>query len=136
MRWSPTCSHFDGTELFQGLDRAHRRLPASSRHQERHRGGGQTDDRQQHERGGVAGLGRVAARLDVRSDDRADHGRADRGADGPDVAISTKAGLVRTDASFDDLLRLVTGITSAGFVDEAQRARVLAFALDGIRTRS
>jgi hypothetical protein len=54
----------------------------------------------------------------------------------PLLERAQKAGVVRTDASFDDLLRLVTGITSAGFVDEAQRARVLAFALDGIRSRS
>jgi AcrR family transcriptional regulator len=54
----------------------------------------------------------------------------------PLLERAQKAGVVRTDASFDDLLRLVTGITSAGFVDEAQRARVLAFALDGIRTRA
>jgi AcrR family transcriptional regulator len=44
------------------------------------------------------------------------------------------AGEVRPDASFDDMLRLVSGLTSAGFVDDAQRERVLAFALDGLRT--
>ena len=53
----------------------------------------------------------------------------------PLLERAQKAGVVRGDASFDDLLRLVTGITSAGFVDDEQRARVLAFALDGIRTR-
>jgi AcrR family transcriptional regulator len=53
----------------------------------------------------------------------------------PLLERAQKAGVVRADASFDDLLRLVTGITSAGFVDDGQRVRVLAFALDGIRTR-
>jgi AcrR family transcriptional regulator len=47
-----------------------------------------------------------------------------------------EAGEVRTDASFDDVLRMVSGLTSAGFVDEAQRDRVLSYALDGLRTRS
>jgi AcrR family transcriptional regulator len=45
------------------------------------------------------------------------------------------AGEVRADASFDDLLRMISGLVSATFVDEAQRDRVLAFALDGIRPR-
>jgi AcrR family transcriptional regulator len=44
------------------------------------------------------------------------------------------AGEVRPDLSFDDLVRLVTSILSAGFPDEAQRDRVLAIALDGVRT--
>jgi AcrR family transcriptional regulator len=43
------------------------------------------------------------------------------------------AGVVRADASLDDVLRLVSGLTSASFVDDAQRGRVLAFALDGLR---
>jgi hypothetical protein len=41
--------------------------------------------------------------------------------------------VVRGDASFDDVLRLVSGLTSASFVDEAQKERVLALALDGLR---
>jgi AcrR family transcriptional regulator len=44
-----------------------------------------------------------------------------------------QAGEVRPDASFDDLLRMVSGLTSAGFVDTAQRDRVIGFALNGIR---
>lgn len=44
------------------------------------------------------------------------------------------AGEARTDVSFDDLLRMVSGLTAAGFVDQAQRDRVLAIALDGVRT--
>lgn len=45
------------------------------------------------------------------------------------------AGQVRPDASFDDVLRMISGLVSGAFVDEAQRARVLEFALDGIRLR-
>jgi AcrR family transcriptional regulator len=44
-----------------------------------------------------------------------------------------EAGAVRADASFDDVLRMVAGLVSAGYVDEAQRERVLGYALDGIR---
>lgn len=45
------------------------------------------------------------------------------------------AGEARADAGFDDVLRMVTGITSAGFVDDEQRERVLGIALDGVRIR-
>ena len=45
------------------------------------------------------------------------------------------AGEARTDIDFDDVVRLVSGITSGGFVDDAQRDRVLQIALDGIRAR-
>ncbi|MFF1820880.1 TetR/AcrR family transcriptional regulator [Kribbella sp. NPDC058245] len=45
------------------------------------------------------------------------------------------AGEARTDVSFDDLLRMVNGLTGAGFVDDAQRDRVLQIALDGVRAR-
>jgi AcrR family transcriptional regulator len=44
-----------------------------------------------------------------------------------------EAGEVRGDASFDDVLRMVSGLVSAGYVDVAQRDRVLSYALDGIR---
>jgi AcrR family transcriptional regulator len=44
------------------------------------------------------------------------------------------AGQARADIGFDDVVRLVSGITSAGFTDDAQRDRVLQIALDGIRT--
>jgi AcrR family transcriptional regulator len=43
------------------------------------------------------------------------------------------AGEARADIDFDDVVRLVSGITSGGFVDEAQRDRVLQIALDGLR---
>ncbi|MBL7254123.1 TetR/AcrR family transcriptional regulator [Paractinoplanes lichenicola] len=43
------------------------------------------------------------------------------------------AGEVRADASFDDMLRMVSGVTSGAFVDTAQRDRVLGFALSGLK---
>ncbi|MGY4768074.1 TetR/AcrR family transcriptional regulator [Kribbella sp. CWNU-51] len=46
-----------------------------------------------------------------------------------------EAGEARKDVSFDDLLRMVSGLTAAGFVDDDQRGRVLEIALDGVRAR-
>ncbi|MEU4694002.1 helix-turn-helix domain-containing protein [Actinoplanes sp. NPDC023714] len=51
----------------------------------------------------------------------------------PLMIRAQQAGEVRADVSFDDVLRLVSGLTSASFVDDAQRDRVLHIALDGIR---
>jgi AcrR family transcriptional regulator len=51
----------------------------------------------------------------------------------PLLARAQETGEVRADASLDDVLRLVSGLTSAGFVDAEQRDRVLRFALDGLR---
>ncbi|RDS64475.1 TetR/AcrR family transcriptional regulator [Streptomyces sp. M7] len=45
-----------------------------------------------------------------------------------------EAGEARRDASFDDVLRMITGIIATGYVSDEQRGRVLRFALDGIRT--
>lgn len=47
-----------------------------------------------------------------------------------------EAAEVRADASFDDLLRMVSGLSSAVFVDTEQRDRVLGFALSGLRVRA
>jgi AcrR family transcriptional regulator len=44
------------------------------------------------------------------------------------------AGIARTDASFDDVLRLIMGITLTQAGDPDQLDRLLAIALDGIRT--
>lgn len=44
------------------------------------------------------------------------------------------AGEARSDVAFDDFLRMVSSLTGAAFVDEAQRERVLQIALDGVRT--
>ncbi len=46
-----------------------------------------------------------------------------------------EAGEARKDTSFDDVLRMVSGLTGAGFVDEEQRDRVLQIALDGVRAQ-
>ncbi|MEV0535092.1 helix-turn-helix domain-containing protein [Kitasatospora sp. NPDC050463] len=43
------------------------------------------------------------------------------------------AGEVRADMSVDDLLRLVSGVSSVAFPEEGQRDRVLGIALDGVR---
>ena len=43
------------------------------------------------------------------------------------------AGAVRGDVNFDDVLRMISGITAGGYVDDAQRERVLMMALDGIK---
>lgn len=51
----------------------------------------------------------------------------------PLFARAQQAGAVRSDISFDDVLRLVSGITSAAYVDDAQRDRVLEVALSGLR---
>jgi len=57
------------------------------------------------------------------------------GAGEPLLQRAQDAGVVRADLTFDDFLRLLSGITSGTFTDDAQRDRVLAIALDGIRTR-
>ncbi|SNT63169.1 regulatory protein, tetR family [Asanoa hainanensis] len=53
----------------------------------------------------------------------------------PLLAAAQKAEEVRPDVTFDDLLRMVSGLTSTTYVDSAQRRKVLALALDGLRTR-
>ncbi|MGY0019948.1 TetR/AcrR family transcriptional regulator [Streptomyces sp. cg35] len=53
----------------------------------------------------------------------------------PLLRRAQEAGEVRDDLSFDDLLRMVSGVTGAAYVDDEQRDRVLGFALDGIRRR-
>ncbi|MFF7352147.1 TetR/AcrR family transcriptional regulator [Streptomyces filipinensis] len=55
-------------------------------------------------------------------------------AGGPLLERAQRAGVARTDMDFTDLLRMVAGITATAFDDDAQRDRVLAIALDGVRT--
>ncbi|SDN11073.1 TetR/AcrR family transcriptional regulator [Streptomyces wuyuanensis] len=55
-------------------------------------------------------------------------------AGGPLFERAQVAGEARGDMTFDDLLRMVAGITATNFPDDAQRDRVLAIALDGVRT--
>ncbi|WP_176308716.1 TetR/AcrR family transcriptional regulator [Micromonospora sp. NBS 11-29] len=43
------------------------------------------------------------------------------------------AGVARPDAEFSDVVRLISGITAYQFASSAQRDRVLAIALDGLR---
>ncbi|UUN30302.1 TetR/AcrR family transcriptional regulator [Streptomyces sp. FIT100] len=57
-------------------------------------------------------------------------------AGGPLLDRAQEAGEARADMSFDDLLRMVAGITATTFLDDAQRDRVLAVALDGVRARA
>jgi len=54
-------------------------------------------------------------------------------AGGPLFERAQQAGEARTDMTFDDLLRMVAGITATNFLDDAQRDRVLTVALDGVR---
>ena len=56
-------------------------------------------------------------------------------AGGPLFDRAQQSGAVRTDVSFDDVLRMVAGITATSFLDDEQRDRVLAVALDGVRRR-
>lgn len=44
-----------------------------------------------------------------------------------------EAGAARLDASFEDVVRLVSGIMAYQFMEPAQRQRVLTIALDGLR---
>ncbi|MGW9031925.1 TetR/AcrR family transcriptional regulator [Streptomyces sp. NPDC055722] len=53
-------------------------------------------------------------------------------AGGPLLERAQKAGQARTDMGFDDLLRMVAGITATNFLNDAQRDRVLAIAFDGV----
>ncbi len=53
----------------------------------------------------------------------------------PLLERAQKTGAVRTDITFDDVLRLVSGITAAAYLDDAQRDRVLAVALSGLRAK-
>jgi AcrR family transcriptional regulator len=46
------------------------------------------------------------------------------------------SGELRDDVSLDDVLRLVSGIVASVYADEAQRARVIGIALDGLRSRT
>ncbi|WP_460071383.1 TetR/AcrR family transcriptional regulator [Streptomyces sp. YKOK-I1] len=54
-------------------------------------------------------------------------------AGGPLLERAQEAGVARSDMDFGDLLRLVAGVTATAYLDGAQRDRVLAIALDGVR---
>ncbi|MDT0433371.1 MULTISPECIES: TetR/AcrR family transcriptional regulator [Streptomyces] len=54
-------------------------------------------------------------------------------AGGPLFERAQAAGTARTDMDFGDLLRLFAGVTGTTVTDDAQRDRLLAIALDGVR---
>lgn len=56
-------------------------------------------------------------------------------AGGPLFERAQRAGEVREDMQFADLLRMVAGITATTFDDDTQRDRVLSIALDGVRAK-
>lgn len=51
----------------------------------------------------------------------------------PLLQRAQQAGAARTDTSFDDVLRLLSGITMIHFAEPGQLERVLGMALDGLR---
>jgi AcrR family transcriptional regulator len=55
------------------------------------------------------------------------------GAGEPLLAAAQHAGVARTDVEFDDVLRMVSGLAGTTFTTDAQRDRVLAIALAGLR---
>jgi AcrR family transcriptional regulator len=75
----------------------------------------------------------IAEGLDRDSDMFHAGSEALRTAGKPLLSRAQEAGDARTDTSFDDVMRMVVGLTASVFVDEAQRERVLAMALDGVR---
>ena len=53
----------------------------------------------------------------------------------PLLVRAQQAGEARTDISFDDMVRIISGVTSSGAADAEQLQRVLGVALDGLRAR-
>ncbi|WP_328885859.1 TetR/AcrR family transcriptional regulator [Streptomyces sp. NBC_00316] len=53
----------------------------------------------------------------------------------PLFARAQDAGAIRPDMTFDDLIRMVAGVTGASYPTTEQRDRVLEIALDGVRAR-
>lgn len=54
-------------------------------------------------------------------------------AGGPLLARAQASGDARSDITFDDLLRMISGITMMPYDDPAQRQRIVTVAIDGIR---
>ena len=46
-----------------------------------------------------------------------------------------EAGMARSEVSFDDVLRLIYGLTMVEFIEAGQRERVLGMAIDGLRSQ-
>ena len=57
------------------------------------------------------------------------------GAGVPLLQRAQGAGKARTDVTFEDVLRLVSGVSGAVFADEAQRDRIVTMALDGVKAQ-
>ena len=53
----------------------------------------------------------------------------------PLLARAQEAGVARKDVSFDDVVRLVSGVTMMHFTEPGQMERVVDIALDGLRAR-
>ena len=51
------------------------------------------------------------------------------------LTAAQEAGMARAEVSFDDVLRLIYGLTMVEFVQPGQRERVLGMALDGLRSQ-
>ena len=62
--------------------------------------------------------------------------RAIYAAGGPLMERAQAAGEARADVSFDDVLRMLTGLTLTGFISDEQRVRVVSIALDGVRSHA
>jgi uncharacterized membrane-anchored protein len=54
----------------------------------------------------------------------------------PLVARAQAEGIIRSDVTFNDVVRLVSGISMVTFADAADVKRLLAVALDGLRYRA
>ncbi|GAA1183203.1 TetR/AcrR family transcriptional regulator [Pseudonocardia alaniniphila] len=59
--------------------------------------------------------------------------KAMRDAGGPLLERAQRAGVASPEPSIDDVLRMISGISAVEYVDDAQRKRVLALALAGLR---
>ncbi|GAB3742637.1 TetR/AcrR family transcriptional regulator [Amycolatopsis oliviviridis] len=61
--------------------------------------------------------------------------KAMREAGGPLLERAQRAGAARPELSIDDILRMISGVSTVEYVDDAQRERVLAVTLDAVRLR-
>jgi hypothetical protein len=53
----------------------------------------------------------------------------------PLLRRAQEAGELRQDATIGDVIRMVSGIAGVAFDDDEQRDRVIAMAVDGLRSR-
>ncbi|MGH1549495.1 hypothetical protein ACRAWB_10115 [Leifsonia poae] len=94
------------------------------------------------------GRGLAAPLRDLRGHQARPHRRPQQGQRGADelphllydageplVRRAQEAGELRDDATIGDVIRMVSGIAGVAFEDDAQRDRVIAMAVDGLRAR-